>query len=772
MKITQPNRILIGDDFNPKSFRNTPRQKRTHSRTSLSSFLIPLVVVLLTLSGCGSGERPTPLVEKENRPAGLPASKSSNHSTSPSPAPGASSRSGAYTVIGGDPSAGARIDPHLYGVVSDMRRDGVTRENARDRHSSRYSNRRVRVSDDAELQTYIYLERFGEAERAALESHQARIEVVNENLNIVQAALPFDRIDTVAHLPFVKKMTPPSYHTRRSTPGSKTTEGDAILKTDRLHALGFDGASIRVGVISDGATHHAASEASGDLPSITVVDFLGNGDEGTAMLEIVHDLAPGATLGFCGPLTNLEMIRCVADLSETFGADVIVDDLGFFEDPYFEDGPVAKAVAQAVAAGVVYVCAAGNDADAHYQAKYADSGRSDLHDFGGGDISMPLAGPFGQAIVYLQWSDPVGRVIDNYDLCKMEADGSALTCSGLIQSGNETALEILMLDCADPNGCSGNIGIRKVSGSAQTLEMFFINTAPQQYNVPEDSVFGQSAVEGAVAVGAIDAADPGQIDIEPFSSFGPSTILFPAEAHRLKPDVVAVDGVTITGAGGRKVPFFGTSAAAPHVAGIAALLKEVPNENGSAAAAEIVAALKGSAVDLGAPGVDPVYGAGRVDALVAAQIVDSPPKSVIDSPESDLTITQGESVRFSGSCVNPISTAGMRFLWSFGQDSGIPNAETPVPGEAVFAHAGAFEVRLNCTDGLGKTNSAPAIRTITVKPPAATEGRQANGGGGGGGGCAARAAASGPADSDAILVLLLGVAGLSLFRKKIRERAG
>ncbi len=77
------------------------------------------------------------------------------------------------------------------------------------------------------------------------------------------------------------------------------------------------------------------------------------------MAEIVHDIAPGAQLAVAAAGTSLEFIARVNDLANTFGADIIVDDIGFHREPYFEDGPVAQAVA-AVKDQVVFISSAGN----------------------------------------------------------------------------------------------------------------------------------------------------------------------------------------------------------------------------------------------------------------------------------------------------------------------------------------------------------------------------------------------------------------------------
>src|SRR5262249_47264585 len=152
-------------------------------------------------------------------------------------------------------------------------------------------------------------------------------------------------------------------------------ESDQILRCDEVrNTLGIDGTNVRVGVISTGIDHIASSQATGDAPQVTVPNdphcHQGSGDEGSAMIEIIHDGAPGAAIGFCGPMDDLEFIDCLTCLQQAFGAQVMVDDLGNFLQPYFADGPVAQAVSDIVGQGVAYFTAAGNNGRTHYQGTY------------------------------------------------------------------------------------------------------------------------------------------------------------------------------------------------------------------------------------------------------------------------------------------------------------------------------------------------------------------------------------------------------------------
>lgn len=185
--------------------------------------------------------------------------------------------------------------------------------------------------------------------------------------------------------------------------GSVTSAGDETLGTADLRArLGIDGSGVNIGIISDGLVDLQASVDSGDLPDNGRIvngrdgNSPSNIDEGRAMAEIIHDLAPGANLLFhTGFPSSLDMVEAIESLTAA-GAHVIVDDLGFLSEPVFEDGPIATAVQTAIHRGVVYVTSAGNSALDNYHAIYRELNPDDglvtqnVRDFGGGDGTMAI----------------------------------------------------------------------------------------------------------------------------------------------------------------------------------------------------------------------------------------------------------------------------------------------------------------------------------------------------------------------------------------------
>lgn len=469
---------------------------------------------------------------------------------------------------------------------------------------------------------------------SAFESEVHRVSGEDTSAGIVAAWVVPDRILEIANTPTVREIRPVLRPLVRT--GSVTSAGDILQRTAQLRAeTGLSGAGVRVGVISDGVDHWKSALATGDLPaSLRVLRNSVGGDEGTAMLEIVHDIAPNASLLFhdCG-WDVLEFNRAVDALADA-GCRVIIDDIGWGDEPFFEDGVVAAHVANVVRErGVVHVSAAGNDGDVHYQGRFRDDGKG-WHDFSDGTASIRNRlyvdlSPGGSLTTVFQWSEPFGAAGSNYDIALYDtADRSVpLAVASRVQDGDDDPVEVLSWVNTGSTRVHAEIDVSKpLPAPARILELFvFLRgdaTLLPENTIAADSVYGHSAADGVIAVAAIDATDPAAQRIEPYSSRGPSTILLPSVVARQKPDCSGFDGVQVSGAGSFPSGFWGTSASAPHVGGLAALLWSGRQDVAGARVREILLA---TADDLGATGPDPVYGTGRPNATAMHALFSSAP---------------------------------------------------------------------------------------------------------------------------------------------------
>ncbi|UGS38856.1 IPT/TIG domain-containing protein [Capillimicrobium parvum] len=373
--------------------------------------------------------------------------------------------------------------------------------------------------------------------------------------------------------------------------GAVTSAGDAAHNGPTARALGATGAGVKVGVMSDSISHVgtgvSGSKATGDLPANVQIldDHIGGTDEGRAMAEIIYDMAPGITdllfaTGGGGPVLKANNITALANA----GVRVIADDIFYLSEPFFQDGVVAQAVDAAKAAGVGYFASAGNRARQSWQGTYAASANQN-NDFGGGDQVQSVAsvapGRFIQIV--LQWDEPWGQAQTDLDAGLVDmanVNGGFLRTS--IDDNVATGLPRETITWTNTTGSAKTVGlvIQRYAGARNPLMKWigFGGTYAIEHDTKSDAINPDAAsASGSLAVAAIDAAEPGHDDVESFSSRGLKTRLFDKDGVRFgtpqvrqKPQLAAADGVQTTVPGFK--PFYGTSAAAPSAAGVAALV--------------------------------------------------------------------------------------------------------------------------------------------------------------------------------------------------------
>ncbi len=449
--------------------------------------------------------------------------------------------------------------------------------------------------------------------------------------------------------------------------GATTTQGLVTHGANTVQGIGVRGNGIKVGVLSDSAEALATLIGTGDLPpgALNVADIIdGPGtSEGTAMMEIVYDLAPGVQLFFASAFNSPESFADnILMLRNTYGCDIIVDDVTYSDEGVFQDGVIAQAVNAVTQSGALYFSSAGNSGNltnsdsSAWEGDFVFGGTNallpgyTLHSFGAQSFNR-LTTTTG--VIDLSWSDPLGNSTNDYDLFLLNPAGTAVLASSTSpQTGaGSDPFEELFSETGFPANARIVIAAKAgVTPRALHLDLFF--GEPLQLKT-SGVTFGHNASAGCVLV---DPACPGRAfgvaavawnsargftrafvggasnPTESFSSDGPRRIFYKADGTPItsgnflfgtngglvlvKPDITAADGVSTRTPGFS--PFFGTSAASPHAAGVAALVKSA---NPSATGAQIFSALTSTALDVRAVGIDRDSGYGIVMAPAAVNAI-------------------------------------------------------------------------------------------------------------------------------------------------------
>ena len=484
--------------------------------------------------------------------------------------------------------------------------------------------------------------------------------------------------------------------------------------------LSVNGSGIKVGVLSDSFNDQggaAADEADGALPSTVQVlkDLPGTSgtDEGRAMMQIIHDIAPGASLAFyTADEGEQDFANGIIALANA-GAKVIVDDVGYFDEPYFQNGVVAQAIQTVEAEGVTYVTAAGNEASNGYQASFtAASGTFDgvtltnAENFGGSltqTITINTEGTGDDVPLTLEWNQAYGAVSSSTADLELLVFHNGVLMATATNTNNQFTNEAGNPWTAYDFTSSGTyqIAIENISSSSTDAGLIFKEITwgdglPATISgANTGTVVGHSMTPGAITAGAVYVGQTPAFGSNPavsesFSSSGAGTELLFANngaalssPDLLNPVVVSgVDGINTTVPGGLS-DFFGTSASSASLAGVAALLLSA---NPNLTPADIEAILEQTAASMGNTAV---AGAGlaQVDPAVALAtqhlaIVGAAPSPALQGGSavavtSARPIVNDSAVTLTSATIQITNTSGIALagdkLFAGGVESGTTN---------------------------------------------------------------------------------------------------
>lgn len=382
----------------------------------------------------------------------------------------------------------------------------------------------------------------------------------------------------------------------------------------------IDGTGVTVGILSDsfntsgGADTMKTDIAKGYLPANTHIlqDWAGGTDEGRAMAEIVHEIAPGASILFATAFNGEAAFAANIVALAKAGAKVIVDDVSYFAEPAYQDGVIAQAVNYVTSHyGVTYFSAAGNAGSNGYEGRFTrgvHDGRWTFDNFTPGHgqhDSIPVTIPAGDEVVFvLEWAQPAASASPGHG-AKSELDLFLVRSGGAIvsQSRDRTIGHdpFQAIDYVNHLGHARtlylDVGLHAGSMPRDFKLMALddgagVRLGSYASNRNHGTIYGHPAAAGAVSVGADFIGDTPAFGTDPpvteyYSSTGPTDIYFQPNGTafaspivRSGPGLMAPDGADTSFLGfqiqdGDTLPnFFGTSAAAPAAAAVDALIRQ------------------------------------------------------------------------------------------------------------------------------------------------------------------------------------------------------
>ena len=454
------------------------------------------------------------------------------------------------------------------------------------------------------------------------------------------------------------------------TSGIVTSLGDLSMHSDFARSgFSLQGEGVKVGVISDSYNTLIGNPAQddvqkGDLPGpgnpvnsnpvevLREYPYGSRTDEGRAMLQIIHDIAPKANLAFrTGYINAPDFAKGIDELKDA-GCSIIVDDITYITQPFLSDGIIAQAVNKVKSEGVTYFSAAGNYGNKSYESNFnagiAPVGISGVaHNFAGSsgnDIYQNVSLAEGNYTIVLQWDDGSGAEKTNTDLDIYLTSNSGNTLFGFNRNNiGGQPIEVLPFTVAS-GGAQTNIMVVNAAGSNNVFFKYVVfrgNLTFNEYATGSSTLVGQSNSEGAIAVGAVLYSNTPAFGVDPptvasFSSVGGTPV---NGIFRNKPEICAPNGVNTTvdmggvNIDGDQFPnFFGTSAAAPHAAAVAALIVEARSKfyNSAISPDELKALLQSTAIDMNTPGFDYSTGFGLIQADAALLHIANPSPQITE----------------------------------------------------------------------------------------------------------------------------------------------
>lgn len=433
-------------------------------------------------------------------------------------------------------------------------------------------------------------------------------DVIKSGDRIIKAKIPLSNLESLASLKDISFIKLPD----QPIP-VYFSQGISLTGASIFHNSNIKGAGVKVAIIDLGFAGLSDSIRRGFLPNnVTKIDCTGASCEpsdfsdeyeihGTAVAEIVHEMAPDAQLYLIKVGDRLDL-KDAKDFCINNGIKIINHSVGWFNTNFYDgncyfDNPVCMAD-HAFRNGILWVNSIGNHAKKHYESVFSDTDGDRLHNVSATNNYIALQANEGEVIVLALTWDRWPETSQDFDLLLFNSSFEIVQKSSNYQTGTQPPIEQLVYFV--PHSGTYYVAIQRFIAKENPrfkLFSFYHDLTPY---VARGSLLSPSDARGVLAISAINYVNWEAGPPEEFSSQGPTT------DGRIKPEISGPDGVSNFSYG----TFYGTSASAPYVAGASALLLSAHNEMG---AQELWEILTSSAIDLGQPGQDNIYGYGKLN---------------------------------------------------------------------------------------------------------------------------------------------------------------
>ncbi|WP_420191933.1 S8 family serine peptidase [Haloplanus salinarum] len=444
----------------------------------------------------------------------------------------------------------------------------------------------------------------------------------------IELTMPPSNLSAVKSISWVTDVRPVMRPKTADPPGSSDGES---LGVEQLHQNGITGDGVTVGIIDSGFDQDDPAIASNVAETVSFRQSAGRPDHGTSVAQVVTQTAPDSQLYLASAGTDIDHQRAIEYLAEQ-DVDIIV--YSIYWPAVEDDGDhfLTDDINSATQQGTLFVAIAGNEAERHWEGQFRDTDQDRFHEWGSnGDelnalpnTETDFAG--GEITAFVRWEDEGAASAYRPALFNPATDEYvAIAADRVFQTQTNKYAVVTTTVESQPL----DLVIRHSGGVAddEIEVMFLAGPTGMERSIPASSVTAPGDVPAAITTGAYVVGD----GMATYSGRGPT------DDGRLGVDLTGYTNILVDDGWFGEKPFGGTSAAAPYVGGVAALMES--KHQGDLSPAQVTRALKTSSDDVRAPGADTVSGAGVVNAEDAVDSISTPTATPTPTPTATPTPT-------------------------------------------------------------------------------------------------------------------------------------